>query len=399
VPVVASMEKFGVTVDITKVIKAYVDYSTIEAGLISHFKSTGFNVRSDSDTRRLLTHELGFDPGTLDQRVLSGYKEGIIDLVLYYRQSKTRRNNFLKKIIRGWVLAGRPDAFSIYPRYNQAGRAAGSGFIRAPRTGRFSSSNPNFQQQPRDLRNIYIAPKGHKWFKYDYSQLELRLAANLSRDKNLISDLLTGDPHGVFRQYIFDTTGKYIERPTAKTANFEKLYFGGDAQLVRILQKVRVFIDLSLARTIGRAHESRYGQYYEYGEGVIQQSRSLYNSDGQAMVRTELGRLRSIPEMLSADTSVRQHGERAAVNTKVQGWAADLVKKVMGMLVPIMNKYDAHLAIQVHDEIDGIVPSNVDLKAFDKEVKECMQSLIVGPVPLLVEGGIGASWDGPFVSY
>ena len=395
VPVVASMEKFGVPVDITKVIEAYVGYSTIEAGIRSFYRERGYEIRhkpaSDAaEWHRLLTDELGYDPGSLDQRTLSSYRQGAIDLALYYRQTRTRRNNFLKRIIKDWKAAGKPTDFRVFPRYNQAGReSGGASFASAPRTGRFSSSNPNFQQQPRDLRNIYIAPTGYKWFKYDYSQLELRLAANLSADKNLISDLLTGDPHGVFRQYIFSTTGRDPGRPTAKTANFEKLYFGGDAQLVRVLQKERVFIDLTLARMIGRAHENRYSEYYDYGESVIAKVRANH---GQS--NTQQGRLRHIPEILSPDPSVRQHGERAAVNHTVQGYAADIVKKVMAMLVPVMNKYGAHLAIQVHDEIDGWVPASCDLVAFDREVRDCMQSLTVGEVPLLVDGGVRESWAG-----
>ena len=398
VPVVASMEKLGVYVDMERVLEAYKSYATIEAGIIGHYRDRGYRIRhkpsSDSaEYTRYITDTLGHAPGDLDQRTLSGYTNGEIDLALYHRQTRTRRNNFLKRLIREWVLAGRPSTFTIHPRYNQAGSAKrGEGFGRAPRTGRFSSSNPNFQQQPRDLRYIYIAPPNCKWFKYDYKQLELRLAANLSGDKNLINDLLTGDPHGVFQRYIYETTGQNIQRPVAKTANFEKLYFGGDAQLVRVLQKERVFIDLRLAHVIGRAHASRYGQYYEYGNGVIQAART--NDDGVGMVRTKYNRLRAIPEISSSDPTVRQHGERAAVNHTIQGYAADLVKLVMGMLVPVMNKYGAHMAIQVHDEIDGWVPNTVDTVAFDKDVRDCMQSLQVGTVPLLVEGGIYDSWAG-----
>ena len=399
VPVVASMEKYGVPVDITKVIKAYLDYSTVEAGLNRHYRERGFDLRDAASTRALLKLELGFDPGTLDQRVLSGYKDGIIDLVLYYRQSRTRRNNFLKRILQEWTQTGRPQEHRIFPRYNQAGRESGVSFARAPRTGRFSSSNPNFQQQPRDLREIYIPPLGQRWWKYDYSQLELRLAANLSNDPNLIADLLGGDPHGVFQNYIYETTGHRILRPVAKTANFEKLYFGGDAQFVRVLQKDRVFIDIGLARAIGRAHESRYSAYYDYGNSVIWHARSHNNADGMGMVRTKEGRLRSVQEILSADPTVRQHGERAAVNHTVQGYAADLMKKMMSMLVPVLNRYGAHLAITVHDELCGFVPIESDMVSFDKEMRDCMQSLNVGPVGLIVEGGIGDSWAGPFKSW
>ena len=389
VPIIASMEKYGVPVDITKVMETYREYVTIESGLVGKYREEGYDIRKDPDLRRLLTDELGYDPGTLDQRVLSGYREGIIDLALFYRRTRTRRNNFLRRLIREWKSSNRPHDFRVYPSYNQAGRSSQDGFARAPRTGRLSSSNPNFQQQPRDLRYIYIAPRGYKWFKYDYSQLELRLAANLSGDTNLTNDLLSGDPHGVFREYIRTTTGRDPGRPTAKTANFEKLYFGGDAQLVRVLQKERVFIDISLAKLIGQAHASRYAGYYAYAQEVVQDARRNSNE-----VRTALGRRRKVAELQSSDPTLSQHGERAAINHTVQGYAADLVKKVMVMLVPVMQKYGAHIAVQVHDELDGFVPESVDLVAFDRDVRECMQSLNVGTVPLLVDGGIKDSWAG-----
>lgn len=394
VPVVASMEKYGVPVDIKKVIAKYKEHVTLESSFISLYKSQGYNVRhsrkGDSRLRTYVTDILGFDPGDMDQRTLSGYPHGEIDLVLYFTRLRTRRNNFLKSIVKTWAEQGFPDEVRVYPQYNQAGKQGDAAtFGRAPRTGRFSSSGPNFQQQPRDLRDIYIPPKGYKWWKYDYSQLELRLAANLSGDKNLVSDLLSGDPHGQFRQYIKDITGIDPGRPTSKTANFEKLYFGGDGQLVRVLQKERVFIGRELAREIGRAHSSRYSRYYDYARDVVGNARA---NNGQ--VRTVYGRLRTNKEVYSPDTAVSQHGERALINHTIQGYAADIVKKVMAMLVPILNSYGAHMAITVHDELDGWVPDSVDLVAFDRDVRECMQSLNVGPVPLLVDGGIRESWAG-----
>lgn len=394
VPIVASMEKYGVPVDMPKVIQKYKEHVQLESSLISTFDSMGYRVKhnrkADSGLREYIRDTLGFDPGDMDQRTLSGYPQGEIDLVLFFKRTRTRRNNFLRSLIKQWARAGFPTEFRIFPQYNQAGIDQGEGlFGLAPRTGRFSSSSPNFQQQPRDLRDIYIPPIGYKWWKYDYSQLELRIAANLSGDKNLIEDLLTGDPHGNFRQYILETTGRDPGRPTAKTANFEKLYFGGDGQLVRVLQKERVFIDRGLARAIGQAHASRYSGHYTFAEREIQTARRK-----GGVFFTPSGRQRRISEIYSTDTEARQHGERAGVNHIIQGYAADIVKLVMAKLVPVMNQYGAHMAITVHDELDGWVPESVDLVQFDKDVRAVMESINIGPVPLLVDGSVRNSWAG-----
>ena len=390
VPIVASMEKYGVPVSIPDVLRMYRDTVAIEQGMRRTFIDRGYDIHKDVEARRLLTDALGYDPGTLDQRIISKYENGIVDLVLLHRRSRTRRRNFLAKILKGWNSEGRPDEYRIYPQYNQAGKdSGGADFGRAPRTGRFSSSGPNFQQQPRDIRKLFVPPTKFKWFKYDYSQLELRLAANISGDHTLIADILSGDPHEAFRYSIEQRTRRDIGRPTAKTANFEKLYFGGDAQLVQILQKERVFIGLDVAKEIGIAHASRYGEYYDYGDETV---RSTISRNGE--VRTKNGRLRSVKEVLSSDPERFSYGRRAVVNHTIQGWAADIVKKMMIDIVPVLQKYGAHLAITVHDEIDGWVPEDVDLVAFDKEVKEIMEGYDVGPVPLLVDGGVRSTWGG-----
>lgn len=393
VPVVSSMEKVGIPVDIQGVLAEYKSHAAIEMGARRFFLENYGEVRTPAHARQSLARLLGHDPGTTDQRELSKYREGEMDVYFLYTTTRTRRRSFLGRILKEWSAAGKPDPFYLHPRFNQAGSIEdySSSSKRAPRTGRFSSSDPNFQQQPRSLRHIYIPPPGCYWWKWDYGQLELRLAANASLDKNLIADINSGQPHRKFQAQIQEQVGTGVDYYAAKTANFEKLYFGGDRQLVRVLQKDRVFIDLALARQIGKAHANRYSEYYIYGQNYVDRCKK------QGYVAfTPMGRARYIGELRSSDPEVYSHGTRAAVNMSLQGWAADIVKLTMARIVPILNNYGGHLALTVHDELCGWVPKDVNIEKFKKEMVEAMTDWNLGPVPLVVEGGVGSSWAGPF---
>lgn len=389
VPVIASMEKYGTPVDIAAVRQTYADHLRIETGLQrAVYQLYGRDLSSDDDTRRFIT-DCGFtDPGTLDQRVISLNPHWCIDLILEYRRTRTRRRNFLKGVLRRWVEAGKPAEFRVYPRFNQAGSMVDSG-PSAPRTGRLSSADPNLMNQPRDIRFIYVPPPGCVWWSYDYSGLELRIAAGLSQDPVMLQAFEEGrDMHGEFQQFIKDRFGVDVGRPAAKTGNFEQLYEGGAAMLVRILAKLRVFITMADAQAIVDAHHERHAVYHEWGQDQV----ALARSRGYA--ETLGGRSRTITEYTSSDGADHSHGDRAAQNHPVQGTAADVVKQVMVRLArDVFPKYDAHMCIQVHDEIDGWIPADARLEDFDREVREVMESYSINGLKLAVEGGFGANWS------
>ena len=390
IPIIASMEKYGTPVSISAVLRQYRDHAHIESSLRrSVLELYGRDLGDDLDTRRFIVDNGFADPGTLDQRVISLNPHWCIDLILTYRQTRTRRRNFLAKVLRRWVAAGRPRDFRVYPRFNQAGSMEDSG-PSAPRTGRLSSADPNLMNQPRDIRDIYVPPEGCVWWSYDYSGLELRIAAGLSQDPVMLGALTEGrDLHGEFQEFIRLKTGKDVGRVPAKTGNFEQLYEGGANQLVRILAKQRAFITGEDAQAIVDSHQQLFCGYHQWGREVVQSARAT----GYAI--TDNGRLRRITEYDSADAADISHGDRAAQNHPVQGTGADIVKQSMYRVTKeVLNEYaQGHMCLQVHDELDGWVSKDVDLVQFDKDMREVMESYEVNGLKLKVEGGMGSNWS------
>lgn len=390
IPVVASMERGGTPVDTGELARLYREHVDLEARVRrAVMAGYGVDLASDDATRAWLASVIGYDPGDLDQRNISRYPAGEVDVVLLYRQTRTRRRSFLKPALVGWARAGRPTDYRLYPNFNQAGRSHGDGDItRAPGTGRFSSSNPNLQNQPVALRSMFVGPPGCLFWTFDYSQLELRIAAAQSADQQMLSGLASGDPHGDFQRYIFETTGRTISRaPTAKSANFEKLYLGGDEQLVNILQKNRVFIEYETAVAIGEAHRARHPQYYRHVDSVLADARANGYSE------TMFHRRRYLPDLFSDDPTARGHAERAAFNHTVQGTAADIVKLAMMAVLPVLAHYGGHLAGQVHDELYGWVDADVDKEAFECDMSRVMSDVVaLTGVELEVSGKVARTW-------
>lgn len=397
VPLIASMEKNGVTCDISEVKRLYRDYRAIQYGLRRAVQELyGRDLDDDEDSLQFIV-DCGFpNPGTLDQRIISLNPHWCIDLILEYRQHRTRANNFLKKILTRWVAAGKPAHFKLYTRFNQFARDDDTDKL-APGTGRLSSSqhkNPppdgasgdNLQNQPRDIRAIYTAGPGELWWSFDFSALEMRIAAARSGDPEMMRALLNGeDMHGNFRQFILDEFKKDPGRPAAKTGNFEQLYEGGAAQLVRILAKMRIHITLEMAELIVNGHHKLYKRYHQWGAEEVEEARR----NGYA--QTLEGRRRYLPDLYSSDPVVRDGAERAAQNVGVQGTAADIVKRAMINVQPVLRKYGGKMLLQVHDELDGVVPQGIDVDAFKAEMMAAMEYEING-IKLTVEGGVGKNW-------
>ena len=394
IPRVASMERGGVPIDIPGTIRQHWEAVVYEEGIRKAVLiAYGYDLRDDECARKFIVSNGFPDPGTLDQRVISLNPHWCIDLVLLYRQTRTRRRNFLGASLKKWALAGMPAVFRLHPHFNQCGSMDDEN-KRAPRSGRFSSSGPNIQQQPRSIRSIFVAPPGCLWWSFDYSGLELRIAAAVSGDAEMWAGLTEecpdgelckhfpkhGDLHSRFQFKIYEQTGRMLERPHVKTGNFEQLYFGGDEQMVKILAKQRAFIDRAVAKVISDGHKRAFGRYHEWAGEIRVESRA------RGYAETVEGRRRVIPELYSDDDERRGYGERACVNHAIQGTGADIVKTAMNELTPVLRKYGAHMALQVHDELDGWIPATADVAEFEREVRAVMQRTLLG-MPLLVEGG------------
>jgi DNA polymerase I-like protein with 3'-5' exonuclease and polymerase domains len=450
VPVIAAMERQGVPLDIDEVKRLYRDFVAIEQGvryaILDHY---GLDVAQDNgktlesnQARQFVALVRGADPGTLDQRVLTMFPEGEIDLLLLHRRSRTVRRNFLGRALRyhhaithpqserrlfkakqrftakgqltdwgqylawkqQWEALDDKSLFRYFPRFNQAGSMDQENRA-APRSGRLSSSGPNFQNQTRNIRSIYVPPAGHVWWSFDYSGLELHIAAAVSGDKEMRRILdekcpeprddgscphkpKHGDLHGYLQYQVQAMTGQMYDRAVVvKPFNFMELYGGSPAKGVEIVAKSRNYITLEVAQQIDAGHHAAFPDFWEWRGGLLVLNRN------RGYGETIFGRRRYIPEYRSRDSERQSYADRAGANHVIQGTASDIVKMAMVLVVPILLKYGAHMCAQVHDELDGWIKQDADLPAFKREMEDALTSIpLPGGVKLKVEGGFGPTW-------
>ena len=383
------MELEGSPIDLDEVRRLQSEYRWMEEGLRSYcWQRWHKDVSKDKETRELLTDLLGYDPGTLDQRVLSRVQEPWMDVLIGYRKVRTLRRNYLDKYATGDGVSGRS---CLFPRFNQAGSSdtlSGRGYKRAPRTGRLSSANPNIMQVNEALRSIFVPPDGCVYWYFDYSQLELRVAASLSQDPVMLNELTRegGDLHTLMQTNIREQLGAEVERVTAKRANFNLRYGGSGDTLVGVLALERVFLPLEVADGIVQLDRETYLGYWNWYEQRLADARRANGGT------TLGGRYVAYPELTASDPYVRSHAERAVGNLAVQGSASDIVKRAMVQSVPVMRHYGAHMAIQVHDSVSGWVPKG-KAEAFAVAMQVSLESQSLPGIKLTVDGGLGSNWS------
>jgi DNA polymerase-1 len=299
-------------------------------------------------------------------------------LVLEYRQLTKLKSTYvdaLPALIRG--QSGR-----VHTTFGQTGTA----------TGRLSSTNPNLQNIPirtelgREIRAAFIAETGHVLLAADYSQIELRLLAHFSKDKLLVEAFRRGDDiHTLTASQVFGLPPLMVtpeHRRQAKVVNFGIVYglsaFGLSQQLGIEPGEARKFID---------AYFEKYAGVRAFIDATIEQTRS------DQRVKTLFGRIRPIPDINSKNAAQRGFAERTAVNTPLQGTAADLIKLAMIRIDHEIRKrgLKSRMTLQVHDELVFEVPEN-EVDAMKTLVREHMEQVHSLAVPLLVEIGVGPTW-------
>jgi DNA polymerase-1 len=275
-----------------------------------------------------------------------------------------------------------PATGRVHTRLNQAGAA----------TGRLSSSNPNLQNIPirtelgRQIRAAFIPRPGWKLVVADYSQIELRLLAHMSRDPVLIEAFRSGeDIHTRTAAEVFGVPPLMVTpefRRNAKAVNFGIIYglsaFGLSAQLGIPREEAERYI---------RSYFERYAGVKQFIDATIQQVRE------SGISRTLFGRQRPIPDINSRNPNARGFAERTAVNTPLQGTAADLIKLAMVRIDCELGagKLRTAMLLQVHDELLFEAPPE-EVEAVCRMVKREMESACRLDVPLLVEIGVGDNW-------
>jgi DNA polymerase-1 len=270
----------------------------------------------------------------------------------------------------------------VHTTFNQVGTA----------TGRLSSTNPNLQNIPirtekgREIRAAFIAAPGRVLLAADYSQIELRLMAHFSEDPLLVEAYRTGqDIHTLTASEVFGVPASSMSKETrnrAKAVNFGIVYgispFGLAANLNIPQSEARVYID---------TYFDRYAGVRRFIDRVLEETRTT-----QA-VRTMFGRVRPIPDIQSRNPNLRGFAERTAVNTPLQGTAADMIKVAMLRIDAKLRekKLATNMTLQVHDELLFDVPHD-EVDVVSELVKHEMENVVALSVPIVADIGVGQNW-------
>jgi len=299
-------------------------------------------------------------------------------LVLEYRQLTKLKSTYVDAL----PVLIRPKSGRLHTTFGQTGTA----------TGRLSSTNPNLQNIPirtelgREIRAAFIAEPGHVLLAADYSQIELRLLAHYSKDKLLVEAFRRGDDiHTLTASQVFGVPPLMVtpdHRRQAKVVNFGIVYglsaFGLSQQLGIEPGEARRFID---------AYFEKYAGVRAFIDATLEQTRR------DQKVKTLFGRIRPIPDINSKNATQRGFAERTAVNTPLQGTAADLIKLAMIRIDHEIRRrgLKSRMTLQVHDELVFEVPES-EIDAMKSMVREHMENAHSLAVPLKVEIGVGLNW-------
>ncbi len=389
--VLEDMERTGFKVDKRILQELDVEFSK-ELKTLTHriYDMAGeeFNINSPKQLSNILFEKLnlpvvkktktGYSTDSEVLERLKGQHE-IIENIIEYRQIMKLKSTYIDGLLN-MVNAG--DG-RIHSSFNQAVTA----------TGRISSTEPNLQNIPvrmemgRRIRRVFVASdEEHVLVDADYSQMELRVLAHISKDDRFIDAFLQGqDIHRRTAAEIFGVPLEQVtpeQRNSAKAVNFGIVYGISDFGLAKNLG-----ISRSEAKKYIGSYFSRYPGIKEYMDRIVEQGRK------QGYVTTLMGRRRKLSELSSRNHNIRSFGERIAMNTPIQGTAADIIKKAMNDVYYGLKEkgLKSKLILQVHDEliIDTYLPELEEVKAL---VKDKMENAIKLDVPLLVDIGVGPNW-------
>lgn len=274
----------------------------------------------------------------------------------------------------------------LIPKLNDS-RLHPSFHLHRTATGRLSSSNPNLQNIPRSssVRSLFVAPDGYQLLVADYDQIELRVMAMFSQDKQMCrifrnnEDIHAGAAALLYKKSIDEVTGD--ERQVGKGVNFLTAYGGGAGKLANTtditFEEAKQLID----------------NYYRQFAGITEWKRDVIATGRiRGYVETLSGRRRRLKDLTSSDDEARSRAERQAVNAVVQGSAADLCKQAMVDVRNVLHGTGASLLVQVHDELVVAVPEDIVEEITPKFMEAMGHGRIIDGVPLVVSCGTAYSW-------
>jgi len=389
IPVLAEMEWAGVKLDLELLKKLSAEFAVelkIREEEIHRLAGEEFNINSPKQLAEILFEKLKLP---VKKKTKTGYStdvEVLSELSAIHPLPKNLleyRNFFKLKSTYVDALPGlvNPRTGRVHASFNQAVTA----------TGRLSSSDPNLQNIPirtpegREIRRAFIAEEGHQLLSADYSQIELRILAHLSEDPILVESFEKGeDVHKRTAALIFGNAAESLDelRRRAKVINFGIVYGMSAYGLAKELG-----VEVRLAQAIIDDYFQRYRGVKTYLDETLAAARE------RGMVSTLWGRRRPLPELKSPDKNTRNFAERMAINTPIQGSAADLIKAAMIRISKSLPEKgaQARMIIQVHDELVFEVPEK-ELEAVRELVREEMEGVIKLRVPLKVDINSGPNW-------
>lgn len=387
--VLASMEFYGVKAD-TDGIREFGNTLCGEIeGLEQqiYFRAgKQFNIASPKQLGAVLFEDLGLPSG---KKTKTGYstnadvlenlrdKDPIIDMIIMYRQYTKLQSTYVEGLLKAVSADGR-----IHSVFKQT----------ETRTGRISSTEPNLQNIPvrtelgRNMRKFFVSEKGRTLIDADYSQIELRILAHLSGDKNMQESFISGkDIHTSTAAQVFGMPEDMVTpemRRAAKAVNFGIVYGISAFSLAKD-------IDVSVAKA------DRYIKSYLSNFPKVKEfmDKAVADAESKGYSETIFGRRRYIPELAAKNKNIQSFGKRAAMNAPVQGAAADIIKIAMVKVFHRLRdeKLDAHLILQIHDELI-IEASEKDSARAAQVLGEEMRNAVKLDIPLTADVEMGKSW-------
>ncbi len=388
--VLMEMEMTGVRVDVAfleELSRAYgARIGELEESI---YRAVGerFNPASTPKLREILFDRLGLKPAhrtktgfSTDADVLESLagSHPVVNMLLEWRQLVKLKGTYVDALPR-LVHA---ETGRVHTSYNQA----------VASTGRLSSSDPNLQNIPirtalgREIRRAFVAREGWTLLDADYSQIELRILAHLADDAALIAAFREGaDVHRATAARVMKVDPSAVTpemRDRAKVVNFGIVYGMGARGLAQALD-----IDVAEARGFIDDYFRSYPGVKRFIDDTIERARRDH------AVSTLLGRVRRLPDLESTNPGVRAFSERVAVNTPVQGTAADIIKLAMLRIRDDLAraKMETRMILQVHDELLFEVPAH-ELEDAQRMVRAAMEGALALAVPLKVDMGTGTNW-------
>lgn len=390
VKVLAKMEAAGIRAEVATLQELNEEFSAIEgacAARIYELAGKSFNINSPKQLGEVLFEDMGIEEQK--KKTKTGYATGVEILeqlapkyeiagkVLEYRGAAKLRSTYAEGLQALIAEDGR-----IHTTFNQTVTA----------TGRLSSTEPNLQnipvrtEQGRRLRKAFHASEGCVLLAADYSQIELRVLADISEDEVLRQSFYNNED--IHARTAAEVLGKGLaevtaaERRNAKAVNFGIVYGISDFGLAK---------DLGISRTAAKEYIDAYlGRY----QGVSRYMREIVESArAQGYVVTKLGRKRQLPDLNSKNYNLKSLAERTALNTPIQGTAADIIKLAMLKVDKAISERGlmSKMLLQVHDELIFDVPQS-ELDTMCVLVRDAMESAYELAVPLVVEEKVGENW-------